>query len=145
MRKKIKIVLLSVSGVIILLFGILMGHIISVVKERKQAPNATLSIARADFKKALHPNIRFAIDKKLQEQAGIKSSFWNERDNTLVYAFDNRKNTADGIFMAAIKTQTEHVERVIISAAEAGQGCPAGYDKNPFYAGLMSFANYVTN
>lgn len=145
MRKKIKIAVLSILGVTVVLFGILMGHIISVVKEKKQAPNATLSIARADFKQALHPNTRFAIDKKLQEQAGIRSVFWNDRDNTLVYAFDNRKNSADGIFLAAIKTQAAHAERIIISATEAGKGCPAGYDKNPFYAGLMRFANYVTN
>lgn len=142
MKKKIYKVLLLFSGTVLLLFAVLMAHLVWIVRNQKQQPNATLSMARADFSGPVTAATRAAIDQKLQAQPGMRSSFWNQRDHTLVYAFDNRENSAASIFDAAIRSEASDAERVIVTAAAAQQGCPAT-GSNAFYGKLMQLAGYI--
>ena len=142
MKKKINKVVLLFSGTVLLLFTVLMVHLVWIVRDKKQQPNATLSMARADFSGPVTAATRAVIDQKLQAQPGMRSSFWNQRDHTLVYAFDNRENNAGTIFDAAIKSEAADAERVIVTAAAAQQGCPAT-GTNAFYGKLMQLAEYI--
>ena len=132
MKKKIKIIALSLLGVSVLLFVVLLVHIVIMVKKEGQMPNATLQLARVDFEQPMDSSLVVNIEKKVKSMDGVKNTYYNYTSNILVYGYDNRVNNSKNIFNKAIKKQGFIAHPYVVSAIQANSGCPA-MGKNSFY------------
>lgn len=143
-NKKIKVALLSILGIAVLFFLALLVHITIMVKEMKALPEATIQMARADFIQPVDSINAVQIENKVMDQPGVKSTYFNSKDYTLVYSFDNRVNNAQNIYDHAIKNDGFRSTRYIVSAADLSTGCPVMND-NSFYGKLTAFVGRFVN
>lgn len=143
-NKKIKIALFSIMGFAFLFVAALLVHITLMVKEMRNLPDATIQLARADFKQPVDPINALQIENKVMEQTGVKSTYFNPKDYTLVYTFDNRVNNARNIYDHAIRNDGFLSTRYIVSAADLSQGCPVMNDHS-FYGKLTAFVGRFVN
>lgn len=136
-KKRIKISLLSAFGIVFLLFALLIVHVVIMVK-KGGTHNAGIQLARVDFKQNLDSAQALAVQEKFRSEKGVKSTYYNYKDNILIYAFDDRQNNSQAIYNAAVKSSTLHSTRYIVAAADMNKGCPA-MNANSFYGKLSSF------
>lgn len=143
-NKKIKIALLSVLGIVTLLIITLLVHVTIMVKEMRALPDATIQMARADFTQPVDSINAVLIENKVMDQPGVKSTYFNSKDYTLVYTFNNRINNAPNIYNHAIKNDGFSSACFIVSAADLSKGCPVMND-NSFYGKLTVFLGKFVN
>jgi hypothetical protein len=143
-NKKIRIIILSVLGITFLFFAVLLVHITMMVKEMRDLPYATIQMARADFKQPVDSIHALQIENKVLKQEGVKSAYFNPKDYTLVYTFDNRVNNAKKIYDNAVKNDGFKSARYIVSASDLSKGCPVMNDNN-FYGKLTAFVGKFIN
>lgn len=143
-NKKIRIALWSVLGIAVLLSLTLLVHVIIMVKAMRALPDATIQMARADFIQPVDSMNAIQIENTVMDQPGVKSTYFNAKDYTLVYSFDNRVNNAQNIYDHAIKNDGFSSVRYIVAASDLSKGCPV-MNGNSFYGKLTAFVGRFVN
>lgn len=136
-KKIIRWAVIGIGGLAFLLFATLIVHIAIMVKTRPPLANATLQIARADFLQPVDSLNAVKMEKKVRGIKGVESTYFNLKDYSLVYTFDNRLNTAGHIYDEAIKDPEFPSKRYIVSTADLQKGCPVMSDHS-FYGKLTA-------
>ena len=86
--KKIKILVGSVLGVVVLLFVVLVVHIATA--KPVVYDNATLQISRIDFEEAIDSAKAKEIHRNLKSIPGVKNDRINMEKGVVVYFHDNK-------------------------------------------------------
>ncbi|WP_264520142.1 hypothetical protein [Flavobacterium sp. N1994] len=119
-NKKIKTVLLSILGISLLLFVILVYHIATA----KPVENATIQVSRIDFDKPFDSLSAFDIKQKLHTIAGVKSEIIVKR-NVVVYFHDNKIADSKKVYDELMTKGNYDAKRFEIPANLANvQVCP---------------------
>jgi hypothetical protein len=119
-NKKIKTILLSILGILLLLFVILVYHIATA----KPVENATIQISRIDFDKPFDSLSAIDIKQKLHTIAGVKSDIIIKR-NVVVYFHDNRVADSKKVYDELMTKGNYDAKRFEIPANLANrQVCP---------------------
>lgn len=143
-RKKIKIAALTVSGIALLLFAVLIVHIAVMVKGRSPLSQPTVQMARIDFKQNLEPARAVSIENRIRSLKGVKATYFNPGSHIMIYTFDNRQNNAEHIYREAVKPSGIVAVRYVPSSKELASGCPA-MDGNSFYGKLTDIVASIIN
>src|ERR1700761_401362 len=114
-NKKVKIVVASVLGLAFLLFATLVVHIVVMVKGKPPLAMATIQMSRADFQQPVDSVSALKIQKDIKSLPGVKDTYFNLKDHIVVYTFDNKLNSAQGIYDAAIKNSGFRSARYLVS------------------------------
>ncbi|HET8572561.1 MAG TPA: hypothetical protein VFL76_01705 [Edaphocola sp.] len=141
-KKKIKIFIAGVVGLGLLLFVALIIHIAIMVRSRPPLVDATIQMARVDFRRALTDSQKAEIQKNVMNQQGAQSVYYNPQTEVLVYTFDNRKNNAESIYNKAVKPLAMYSRRITVSEADMANGCPA-FDSHSFYGKLTAIVSEI--
>lgn len=142
--KLVKIILGGIIGIAFLFFLVLIIHIAVMVRDRPPIANATIEMARVDFNAPVDSSSIIAIQEKVKQLKGVRSTYYNYKNRILIYTFDNRVNNAQKIYDNAIRSSQFPSKRIIVSAAEAKQGCPV-IDNKSFYGKLTALVAKVVN
>lgn len=119
-NKKIKIFLLSVLGITLLLFVILVYHIATA----RPIENATIQISRIDFDKPFDSISTLHIKEKLHSIKGVKSDII-VKNNVVVYFHDNKIANSEKVFNELMQKGNYNAKRFILPANLANkQACP---------------------
>ncbi|WP_293873671.1 hypothetical protein [Flavobacterium sp.] len=119
-NKKLKIALLSILGLFLLLFVILVYHIATA----KPVDNAYIQISRIDFDKPFDSTSTIDIKQKLHSIAGVDDEIIIKR-NVVVYFHDNRIADSKKIYNELMTKGNYNAQRFIIPANLANkQVCP---------------------
>jgi len=119
-NKKIKTAVLSLLGIIVLLFVVLVYHIATA----RPIENATIQVSRIDFDKPFDSLSTIDIKQKLHSIAGVKDEIIVKR-NVVVYFHDNRIADSKKVFDALMTKGNYKAERFILPANLANkQVCP---------------------
>ncbi|WP_162126667.1 hypothetical protein [Flavobacterium phycosphaerae] len=119
-NKKIKTALLSLLGIFLLLFVILVYHIATA----KPPENATIQVSRIDFDKPFDSLSTIDIKQKLHTIAGVKDEIIVKR-NVVVYFHDNRIADSKKVYDQLMTKGNYKAERFILPENLASkQVCP---------------------
>ncbi|WP_412476926.1 hypothetical protein [Flavobacterium sp. TBRC 19031] len=119
-NRTVKKIVLSLLGVVLLLFGILVYHIASM----KPVENANIQISRIDFDKPFDSLSTIEIKKKLHEIKGVKSEIIVKR-NVVVYFHDNNIADSKKVYDELMNKGNYKAERFLLPANLAQkQVCP---------------------
>lgn len=143
-NNKIKKAILWIGGSIFVLFLVLLVHIVVMVKKMPQPVNATIQLARADFRQPVDSVAANQIQKKVEEVKGVKSTYFNVKDDILIYSFDNKLTNAQNIYDEAIKNCGYVSERYVVKAEDLGKGCPA-INNHSFFGKITQIVASVIN
>jgi hypothetical protein len=143
-NKKLKIALFSVLGLAFLFFAVLIIHIAVMVKGRAPLANATIQMARADFKEPVDSLSAVRIQENIKKLKGVESTYFNAKDYIVVYTYDNRVNTAQGIYDQAIGNAGFSSARYLVSDKDLAGGCPV-MNSNSFYGRLTDVVSRIIN
>ena len=143
-RKKMKIALGSIAGVAFLLFAVLVVHIVIMVKMRKPPANATVQMARVDFKQSMDPATIAKVEGDIKVMKGVKDVYYNPQSHILIYSFDAKQNNANNIYNTAIQSSGYSANRFAFAKNDMAKGCPV-MDNHSFYGKLTSIVSNVIN
>lgn len=143
-NKKVKIAVGSMLGIAFLFFATLIIHIAYMVHKQAQEPFAHEQMSRADFLQAVDSSSALNIENKVKSLKGVKSTYFNLKDNIFIYTFDNRENNSQAIYDNAIKNSGFASSRHIVTAKEMNTGCPA-MNPNSFYGKISTLVARVVN
>lgn len=119
-NKKIKIFLLSILGIFVLLFTILVYHIANA----RPIENATIQISRIDFDKPFDSLSTILIKEQLHEIKGVKSDII-VKNNVVVYFHDNQIINSEKVYAVLMSKGDYNAKRFILPASLANnQVCP---------------------
>lgn len=119
-NKKIKIFLLSILGIFVLLFGILVFHIANA----RPIENATIQISRIDFDKPFDSLSTILIKEQLHSIKGVKSDII-VKNNVVVYFHDNQIINSEKVYAELMNKGDYNAKRFILPASLANnQVCP---------------------
>ncbi|MFY7739840.1 MAG: hypothetical protein ACOVQC_04925 [Flavobacterium sp.] len=119
-NKKVKIALLSLLGIGLLFFAILVYHIANA----RPIENATIQVSRIDFDKPFDSLETVEIKKKLHSINGVKSDII-VKNNVVVYFHDNRVANSEKVFDELMTKGDYKAKRFILPANLANkQVCP---------------------
>ena len=119
-NKKLKIALLSLLGLLLIFFAILVYHIATA----KPLDNATIQISRIDFDKPFDSLSTVAIKQKLHEIEGVKSEIIVKR-NVVVYFHDNRVADSKKVYDELMSRGQYYAQRFVLPKHLANkQVCP---------------------
>lgn len=128
-NKKLKIALLSVLGIIVLFFAILVFHIATA--KPVVYDNATVQVSRIDFDKPFDSLSTIDITKKIKSIAGVKSEIIVKR-NVLVYFHDNKIADSKKVYTQLMAMGNYKAKRFVIPTVLASKSvCPV-MNKNSF-------------
>lgn len=143
-NKKLKTALKIAGGAVLLFFIVLVTHIVIMVKNRPPLVHSTTQLARADFKQPVDSAAAISIQDGLKKLSGVQTTYFNLKDNILVYGFDNRKNTAENIYDEAIKNCGFTSVRYMVNSKDMANGCPV-IDNNSFYGKVTNVIAKIVN
>lgn len=143
-NKTIKIVSGSLLGLAFLLFATLLIHIAIMVKGRPAPANATIQMARADFREPVDSLSAVRIQDKIKSLRGVESTWFNQKNYIVVYTYDNKVNTAQHIYDAAIKDAGFKSVRYTVSKSDLAKGCPV-MNNHSFYGKLTEAVSNIIN
>lgn len=123
---------------------ILVVHITIMVKRMPRLTHPTVQLARADFSEPLNGTAAMRLQQAVSVLPGVSSTYYNEKNNIFIYAFDNRKNSAQGIYDAVIKNFGCASERYTVKPEDMGKGCPV-IDNNSFSGKVTRFISRIVN
>ncbi len=139
-NKTIRTILLTILGIFLLMFGILVYHIASI----KPVENATIQVSRIDFDKPFDSMATVDIKQKLHEIPGVKSEIIVKR-NVVVYFHDNRVADSKKIYDELMTTGHYNAQRFLLPESYANkQVCPvmdkdgASYKFTKFVQGIFN-------
>ena len=119
-NKKIKVTLLSLFGIALLLFGILVYQIANA----RPIENANIQISRIDFDCDFDSISTIEIKEKLHSINGVKSDII-VKNNVVVYFHDNAVADSKKIFSELMKKGDYKAQRFVLPASMANnQVCP---------------------
>lgn len=140
MKKKIKLVLLGLTGTTLLLFLALVVHIALV----KPPENATIQISRIDFDQPFDAQKAAEITRQIESIPGVKKGVLVKK-NVVVYFHDNRVADSKKVFDELMKKGNYKAKRFIISAdLSQKQVCPV-INQNSFYFKLSKIVHKYIN
>lgn len=129
-RKPIKIALLSIFGIFVTLFLVLVIHIATA--KPVEYDNATLQISRIDFKEPIDSLMAKKINRDMKSIAGVKNPSVFPEKKVVVYYHDISVINAEQVYNQLMKKDTYKAERYIVPAKlAANQACPV-MDRNSF-------------
>jgi len=128
-NKKIKWIAGSILGITALLFVALVVHILLVTP--KNYDNNSLQLSRIDFKEPIDSVKAKHINAQLRSIDGVKNTFFNIEDGTLVYSHDLNKVDAEQAFETLMQKGNYKAERFVVTDAMKNTGCPI-MDRNSF-------------
>ncbi|MBS7787619.1 hypothetical protein KIH23_09950 [Flavobacterium sp. CYK-55] len=136
MKKKIKLVLLGLTGTGLLLFCALVIHIALV----KPPENATIQISRIDFEKPFDSIGAVEIRQKIESIPGVKKDVLVKK-NVVVYFHDNRIADSKKVFAELMQKGDYKAQRFEVNTAlSSKQVCPA-MKKEGFYYELSKIVH----
>ncbi len=139
-NRKIKIALLSILGITVLLFGILVYHIANA----RPIENANIQVSRIDFDKPFDSLSTIEIKKQLHEINGVKSEII-VKNNVVVYFHDNTVADSKKVFSELMAKGKYNANRFIIPESMANaQACPV-IKKDGFKYKFSKFVQSVFN
>lgn len=119
-RRKIKIALLSILGVFVLLFGILVWHIATA----RPIENAHIQVSRIDFDQPFDSLSTIRVKEQLHEIAGVKSEII-VKNNVVVYFHDNTITDSKKVFDQLMQKGPYKASRFVVPASLANaETCP---------------------
>lgn len=119
-NKKLKIALLSVLGLVLVFFAILVYHIANA----RPIENATIQVSRIDFDKPFDSISAIAIKQKLHSIPGVKSDIIVKR-NVVVYFHDNNVADSKIVYDELMTTGNYNAQRFVLPEGMANkQVCP---------------------
>lgn len=128
-NKKLKIALLSVFGIIVLFFAILVIHIATA--KPVVYDNATVQVSRIDFDKPFDSLSAIDITKKIKNIQGVKSEIIIKR-NVVVYFHDNKIADSKKVYNQLMAMGNYKAKRFLIPSTLASKSvCPV-MNKNSF-------------
>ena len=126
--KKIKIIIGSLLGTVMILFIILVIHI----AKARRLENATIQVSRIDFDEPFDSVAAVAVEKNIQSIPGVKSDVIVKR-NVVVYFHDNRVADSKKIYEQLMAKGDYDAKRFVLPNSLASkQVCPV-MNQNSFY------------
>lgn len=123
-NRKVKIILGSIAGTILLLFIVLVVHIATA--KPIEVDNATMQISRIDFKEPIDSLTSKEIHRNLKSIDGVKNIKIVSEKGVVVYFHDNRIVNAEQVFNQLSTKGNYLAERFVISDELASKKvCPA--------------------
>ena len=120
-NKTVKRVALTIVGIVVLLFVVLVVHIATA----KPIDNATIQVSRIDFKEPIDSLKAKEIHRNLKSIPGVKTDRLNIEKGVLVYFHDNRIADSKQIYDQLIAKGNYKAERFLLPASLANkQVCP---------------------
>ena len=129
-NKKLKIAILSVLGIIVLFFAILVFHIATA--KPVVFDNAYLQISRIDFKEPVDSLKEKEIHRNMKTFEGVINPKFYFKQNVLVYYSDNRVTNSEKIYNQLISKGNYKAERFTIPATLASQSACPIMNRNSF-------------
>ena len=111
--KKIKILVGSVLGVVVLLFVVLVVHIATA--KPVVYDNATLQISRIDFEEAIDSAKAKEIHRNLKSIPGVKNDRINMEKDVVVYFHDNKITNSKRVYEQLMAKGNYNAKPFIIS------------------------------
>lgn len=119
-KKKIKIAVLSILGITLVLFAVLVHHIANA----RPIENANIQISRIDFDQPFDSLSTIQIKEKLHSIQGVKSDII-VKNNVVVYFHDNTVVDSKKVFDQLMTKGDYKAQRFILPATLANnQVCP---------------------
>lgn len=119
-RKKLKIAVLSILGITLLLFVVLVYH----VANARPIESATIQISRIDFDKPFDSLGTVEVKEKLHSISGVKSDII-VKNNVVVYFHDNTIADSKKVYSELMSKGNYKAKRFILPTAMANnQVCP---------------------
>lgn len=119
-KKKIKIAVLSIIGITLVLFVVLVHHIANA----RPIENANIQISRIDFDQPFDSLSTIQIKEKLHSIQGVKSDII-VKNNVVVYFHDNTVADSKKVFAELMTKGDYKAQRFILPATMANnQVCP---------------------
>lgn len=126
-NKKLKIALLSILGVFLVLFVVLVVHIATA--KPIVIDNASLQISRIDFKEPIDSLKAKEIHRNMKSIAGVKNPKFYSEKNVLVYYHDMKIANSEQVFNQLMAKGDYKAERLIIPVDMASKKvCPVMND-----------------
>lgn len=139
-NKTVKRIALSLLGVVVLLFGILVYHIANA----KPVENATIQISRIDFAQPFDSLSTVAIKEKLHSIKGVKSDII-VKENVVVYFHDNTIADSQKVYDELMTKGDYKAERFLLPPSLANkQVCPV-MKKDSFKYKFSKFIQGIFN
>lgn len=139
-HKTLKKVLLSILGIVLLLFGILVYHIANA----KPVENATIQISRIDFDQPFDSLSAVAVKKNLLSIPGVKSDIIVKR-NVVVYFHDNTVADSKKVYDELMTKGHYKAERFLLPPSLATkQVCPV-MEKDSYKYKFSKFIQGIFN
>ncbi|MFN3752916.1 hypothetical protein [Flavobacterium sp.] len=139
-NKTVKRIALSLLGVVVLLFGILVYHIANA----RPVENATIQISRIDFDQPFDSLSTVAIKEKLHSIKGVKSDIIVKR-NVVVYFHDNSIADSKKVYDELMSKGNYKAERFILPPSLAAkQVCPV-MEKDSYKYKFSKFIQGIFN
>ncbi|MBN8640716.1 MAG: hypothetical protein J0L86_02805 [Flavobacteriales bacterium] len=119
-KKKIKIAVLSILGITLVLFVVLVHHIANA----RPIENANIQISRIDFDQPFDSLSTIQIKEKLHSIQGVKSDII-VKNNVVVYFHDNTVADSKKVYAELMTKGDYKAQRFILPATMANnQVCP---------------------
>lgn len=119
-KKKIKIAVLSILGITLVLFVVLVYHIANA----RPIENANIQVSRIDFDQPFDSLSTIQIKEKLHSIQGVKSDII-VKNNVVVYFHDNTVADSKKVFAELMTKGDYKAQRFILPATMANnQVCP---------------------
>lgn len=139
-NKTVKRIALSLLGVVVLLFGILVYHIANA----RPVENATIQISRIDFAQPFDSLSAVAIKEKLHSINGVKSDII-VKENVVVYFHDNTIADSQKVYDELMTKGDYKAERFLLPPSLANkQVCPV-MKKDSFKYKFSKFIQGIFN
>ncbi|WP_291130156.1 hypothetical protein [Flavobacterium sp. UBA7682] len=139
-NKTVKRIALSLLGVVVLLFGILVYHIANA----RPVENATIQISRIDFAQPFDSLSTVAIKEKLHSIKGVKSDII-VKENVVVYFHDNTIADSQKVYDELMTKGDYKAERFLLPPSLANkQVCPV-MKKDSFKYKFSKFIQGIFN
>ena len=120
-NKKVKIAVLSIIGIFLLLFAVLVYHIASA----KPIDNATMQISRIDFKEPIDAVKAKEISTNMKSITGVINPHYFPKTNAVVYLHDMKVINSKQVFEQFMQKGTFKADRYVVPKNLAGKEvCP---------------------
>lgn len=138
-KKVLKITGISVLTLTCMAGLVLVIHIYQMKELAKQRKSAdVLLLGRVDFKQDIDSISARSISGFVKSMKGVKSVYFNVKDDVLVYTFMSKSQSAASIYNAIQAKWPLKAELYKVSKEQMANGCPAGMEDKGFMASVSS-------
>ena len=138
-KKILKITGITVLSLTCMAVLVLVIHIYQMKELAKQRKHAdVLLLGRIDFKQDIDSSSAGSISGFVKTMKGVKSVYFNVKDDVLIYTFMSKSQTAASIYNAIQSKWQLKSELYKVSEEQMASGCPAGMEDKGFMASVSS-------